>query len=294
MQNPKSPLRPLRHCWQLWVIPKGSAWVRSPHTLFLLYVLILLCTTTYYLATWPIVAGDTDLWYHLNSGRYILEHKSLPHNSFFSFISPPRAWIDYFWLFQVLVYGLYSISDYYGLIFFRTFLYGLTLVLILRLLLKHPYAKTSILPIVLITLYIMLLTPRYQLIRPYIFTYLFIITFFSILEFDHKQIKYLPILAILWMNLHGIVYPLMLFIIFSYLIDDLVGHLKDKIPLQRKTFSYIIPMVLSMYAIFLTPHGLSLIGLPFIPTAYASQYIDRKSTRLNSSHSRASRMPSSA
>lgn len=53
------------------------------------YLILLLALSFYYLIRWPIVALDTDLWYHLNGGRYILENKSLPTTSFFSFISPP-------------------------------------------------------------------------------------------------------------------------------------------------------------------------------------------------------------
>ena len=41
-----------------------------------LFYLFFLCFFTFFsLAWWPIQAGDTDLWYHLNAGRYILERQ---------------------------------------------------------------------------------------------------------------------------------------------------------------------------------------------------------------------------
>jgi hypothetical protein len=81
-----------------------------PRKLYLLFSLFLLAAGFYYLANWPITATDTDLWYHLNGGRYFCETGSVARTSFFSFIEPQRAWVDYYWLFQVLAYQIFSLS----------------------------------------------------------------------------------------------------------------------------------------------------------------------------------------
>src|SRR5262245_27650422 len=78
----------------------------------------------------PIFAGDTDVWYHLNGGRYIWTQQAIPRDSFFSFVSPPKPWVNYYWLFQVIVFKLYALWDYYGLIILRASLYALALALI--------------------------------------------------------------------------------------------------------------------------------------------------------------------
>ena len=90
---------------------------------FTIHIALIFLTASYYIIKLPVIAGDTDLWYHLNSGRYTIEHGHPPTDSFFSFISPSREWVDYFWLFQVLVYSIYSFFDYYGLIIARTSIY---------------------------------------------------------------------------------------------------------------------------------------------------------------------------
>ena len=35
------------------------------------YVVFLFVVSGAFVFRWPIVAGDTDLWYHLNGGRYV-------------------------------------------------------------------------------------------------------------------------------------------------------------------------------------------------------------------------------
>jgi len=239
-----------------------------------LYILILFLISSYYLIRCPVEARDTDLWYHLNGGRYIFQNQSLPHNSFFSFISPVRNWIDYYWLFQVLVYKIYSFFDYYGLILLRVVVYLGTIYIVKSFLFKK--AKDDSFQVyfaVVVALYMIFLLPRFQLIRPHAFSYFLIVAFLYLLEYPSKKIILLPILAALWSNLHGIEYPVMLLIIFSFLLDFFITHLRKREHIQRSELYYIIPIVLSLAAAYFTPHGSALLGLPFIPTEYASQYI---------------------
>lgn len=83
-----------------------------------IFSLTILATAVYHLATWPIGASDTDLWYHLNGGRYFYQTGSVARISFFSFIQPVKEWIDYYWLFQVIVYRVFQPWGYTGLIYF--------------------------------------------------------------------------------------------------------------------------------------------------------------------------------
>lgn len=247
----------------------------DPDKYYLLYAFSLNLVIFYYFVQWPILAGDTDLWYHLNGGRYIVENKALPHNSFFSFISPPREWVDYYWLFQALVYKIYLFSGYHGLIFLRAFVYLATLSVIMYFLFKKdaPYTLTAGIAFVL-ALYSLLLLSRYQLIRPHMFSYLFMAGFISILEFRQKPLLYLlPLIAVLWVNFHGVEYPVMLLITLSYILEFFVEHVKKRAHIKNEELPFIIPATLSLAAVFLTPHGSDLIGIPFISTALASLYI---------------------
>lgn len=238
------------------------------------YLILLFSLSFYYLINWPIVALDTDLWYHLNGGRYILENKSLPTTSFFSFIFPPREWVDYYWLFQVVVYKIYTLADYYGLVILRALIYLGTLSIIFAYLFKKQEKNGSLLYLALVFgLFLLFLLPRSLLMRPHSFSYLFIVAFLYILEFHPRKAIFLPILAILWSNLHGIEYPVMLWIILSYILEFFISHLQSKTHIQKEELTYILSLVCGMGAVYLTPHGSKLMGVPIIPTDFASQYI---------------------
>ncbi|HEU4402107.1 MAG TPA: hypothetical protein VFT43_08375, partial [Candidatus Polarisedimenticolia bacterium] len=45
-----------------------------------------------------------DYWWHLATGRLILERHAVPHADPFSFTAAGRPWIDHEWLFQVLAF----------------------------------------------------------------------------------------------------------------------------------------------------------------------------------------------
>jgi len=52
------------------------------------------------------VPVDTDTWWHLRSGQYIVETRSIPRTDPFSFTRAGAPWIDQSWLAQVLLYGV--------------------------------------------------------------------------------------------------------------------------------------------------------------------------------------------
>lgn len=53
---------------------------------------------------------DPDIWWHLRSGQWILEHGRVPRLDIFSFASADRVWVDLHWGFQVLLAIAYSVG----------------------------------------------------------------------------------------------------------------------------------------------------------------------------------------
>ncbi|MBI3320339.1 MAG: hypothetical protein HYZ89_07135 [Candidatus Omnitrophica bacterium] len=181
------------------------------------YLLLLYGLSCFYLIGWPVIAGDTDLWYHLNGGRYLFEHHAIAHESFFSFVSPPRVWVNYYWLFQVVVYLLYSWGGYLGLVVFRSAMYLATVWLVFLYLSRGQERQASSAWWVFIAVLCgLLLIPRSLLIRPHLFTYGFIVAFLYLLEYRPRSLMLLPALAVLWCNFHGITYPVMWWILMAY------------------------------------------------------------------------------
>ena len=239
------------------------------------YVSLLILVGFYRLLRWPIEPFDTDLWYHLNGGRYIFQNHSIPSTSFFSFISPPRIWTDYYWLFQALVYWIYSHFDYHGLIALRALLYLATVSLAWLFLLKDrsENAPRSYF-VVLGSFSLAVLIQRYLFVRPHIFTYFLLALFIYIVESGSKwRMWLLPWIALLWSNLHGVTYPIILWISGSYLSEYFWRRWRGKPTGQGDEFFFLLPLVFSMLAIYMTPHGFHLMGIPFMPMDYVSQTV---------------------
>jgi len=122
-------------------------------------------------------------------------------------------------------------------------------------------------------LYFAFMIPRYFVIRPHITAYLTVIVFLFVLEWKPGWAIILPLVALLSINLYGIMYPIMILICVAYLAESFVRRMRTKAPFDRKEMLFTIPIVISMCAIFATPHGMSLLAVPFTPTLFTSHYV---------------------
>jgi len=218
----------------------------------------------YYFITWPIVGYDTDLWYHLSGGRYFWQNGTIAADAFFSYVLPPKSWYNYYWLFQVIVYKLYQWTGYHGLVGLRCFLYFLTILFIcLFFLNRGQYRTKQAISLFFFICYPMALIFRELLVRPHLFSYLFIVVFLYILELKRDKIWLLPILGSLWCNIHGIEYPVMIIIVFAYLAEMYYRDFKKEAPYHTDSKSTKWLMILTIYTVLFTPHFVELIKTPF-------------------------------
>ena len=227
------------------------------------------------LALQPISYIDADVWIHLSGGQYLWTHHTLQANSYFSFLQPPRPWISYTWLFQGLFYGLYRWAGYAGLIGLRVVLYGATLALISRFLIgrqeRHPAGRLGL--ALIVAVYAAVLLPRFFMTRPHMFTYFFIAAFLSVLELRPQRALGLPLLAILWCNVHGVAYPLLLLLCGAYSAEYFVRRWQGA-PYDRAIEHRVAgPTILAMGGVYLTPLGSRLLEAPFRPLGYLSQSV---------------------
>lgn len=235
------------------------------HHYFLITLIFLFFSiSSYYFITWPIIGYDTDLWYHLSGGRYFCENGAIVKDAFFSYIAPPKSWYDYYWLFQVFVYKVYHWTGYQGLVVLRCFLYLLTAFFICQLLLFRGEDRTKQLwGLFFFICCSLALIYRELLVRPHLFSYLFIVLFIYILEQKRDKIWLLPLLGVLWCNIHGIEYPVMVIILFSYLAE--ISYLDFKKDSSRYALGKVNKwlIILTFYSVFITPHIVELIKTPF-------------------------------
>ncbi len=76
---------------------------------------------------------DPDVWWHLKTGQYIAEHKSIPHSDPFSYTRAGEPWVAHEWLSELLMYSLLRTAGWGGLIvIFAAFLTAAFWLLYLR------------------------------------------------------------------------------------------------------------------------------------------------------------------
>jgi tetratricopeptide (TPR) repeat protein len=221
-----------------------------------------------YFIAWPIVITDTDLWYHLSGGRYFWQNGTIARDAFFSYITPPKSWYNYYWLFQAVVYKIFQWTDYYGLIAMRCLLYFLTALLICLSFVHRYENRTELLfGLFLFVACAIVILYRETAVRPHLFSYFFIVAFLYILEFKRDKIWLLPLMGIFWSNIHGIEYPVMYLIIFAYLAEIYWCEFREmpgKIPIGDAVGKKEKWLLISVfYTIFITPGMIELVQTPF-------------------------------
>ncbi|WP_129354675.1 tetratricopeptide repeat protein [Solidesulfovibrio carbinolicus] len=214
---------------------------------------------------WPIVALDFDLWYHLLGGAYIAEHLALPTGPFFSYLPTENTWLDYYWLYQVIVHHLYSLGGYTALTIFRALVFLASVFCVFAYLRRAGQAGEEggkLMALAIVCAYALALQPRDILLRPHAITYLFILFVHYIVNYRQRWAWALPVLTVIWVNIHGVEYPVVLLVLGSYLALHFLNTLFLKArpnPLRPVRW----PLILSLYAVLATPAGLDLLAKAF-------------------------------
>ena len=170
--------------------------------------------------------SDPDLGTHLSGGRWIAEHHTVPQKDFSTYTVSDHLYIDIYWVFQLLVYGIYTLGGYAALSLLVT---ALSLVLFFLLACRNKNEK---LPpgiwIFLLMFAFLVIEPR-LILRPELFTCIFIVCLVSILDLyisGQKDLLFLlPLIMLLWCNMQGL-FVLGLVIIVVYFAGKLISDRK--------------------------------------------------------------------
>jgi hypothetical protein len=148
--------------------------------------------------------ADPDLWWHLRTGEWILQHHAMPHTDAFSSFGAGRPWAAYSWLYEVLLFGLFQWLGLAGLVAYTT---GMVLAVTVALyrLIRRLQADFTV--AVLLTLAASLCLIRLDSPRSWWFTILFFILELDLLMQARitgktRELLWLPVIFALWANLH--------------------------------------------------------------------------------------------
>jgi hypothetical protein len=144
-----------------------------------------------------------DTGFHVATGEWILQHHSIPRTDPFSHTASGQPWIAHEWLFGVIAYLVFQASGIAGLIGMKALLVAFLLVLtawVARLRGAGPGWTALVLAASYAIAY-----PRFQE-RPEIVSLPIAVAFLLVYEKsagDRRLLLFLPLLQLLWINIHG-------------------------------------------------------------------------------------------
>ena len=167
---------------------------------------IVLLTLLYLLPTLQSILPvlDPDIWWHLRTGEWIVEHGTVPRVDEFSSYAIGKPWVAYSWLFEVVVYTLCQAFGLVGIVVYTT---SFSLLIAYAL---HSLVRQFTLPftteIALTAVGLIAMKPLYSP-RPWLFTVLFFIIELNLIftarrTGDPRRLLLLPPLFMIWANTH--------------------------------------------------------------------------------------------
>ena len=152
--------------------------------------------------------GDCDTGWHIRTGEWIVANGWVPVRDIFSFSKPGAPWYAWEWLSDVLFAKLNALGGLQAVVMFTILLLSVTFGALFLLVRR----KANPIVAVGVTMIAAAASSIHWLARPHLFTLLFLILFYAALELVREGrtrllgvpiLAALPVVTILWTNLHG-------------------------------------------------------------------------------------------
>jgi hypothetical protein len=209
---------------------------------------------------------DPDVWWHLKTGQLVFECHAIPHTDPFSFTRHGQPWTTHEWLAELLMYGVYRISGWGGLILLFSLLTTAGFVFLYLRCAGRPYVAG------LILLWGAFASRPTWGVRPQTISVLLASVVLWLLERSERnprRLWWIVPLIMLWANLHaGYILGIVLMAVF------LIGGWLDRwlgFDSGNRAVGQTLARVfrLSLVVVAVNPNGLRLYAYPF--ETFASQ-----------------------
>ncbi|HKS30335.1 MAG TPA: hypothetical protein VJS44_21095 [Pyrinomonadaceae bacterium] len=226
---------------------------------------LVLMLALFFLATREVT--DPDFWWHLRAGQYIFETRSIPHTDIFSFTFDGREWVTHEWLSELVIYAVFRWLGWGGLVA------GFALLITAAFALSHRSCeKSGAHPIAswLAVLLGALATAPVWGVRPQMFSLLLASLFLFILTGRmrgevNRSVWWLPLLMLLWVNLHGGYVLGIVLITIALFGTALDGLMEKRTPAEifRRVRPLLLVLLVCVAVVPLNPNGARLFTYPF-------------------------------
>jgi hypothetical protein len=205
-----------------------------------------------------MLEGDTG--WHVRTGEWILANGQVPYKDIFSFTMPNQPWFAWEWLWDVAFAWLYQHGGMAAVVLTSIFVLCLTFALLFRVTQRKC---GNVLIAIAMTFAAVGGSSIHWLARPHLFTLLFVVIFYFVLERASegktRLLLVLPVLSVLWTNLHGGFF-LGVLLAVTYALGELTSSLIEADP-ERRTAArkrarpFLVTAVGCFLASFINPYG---------------------------------------
>jgi hypothetical protein len=216
---------------------------------------------------------EPDLWWHLRVGRWILDNWRLPPHDLFTFTVPNHAWVDHEYLTEVLMwlvgshFGLAGLSVAFGLL---TWI-GLLLMLLTCRPGHQPYLIVGLAVALAAVAGIPNWGPRPQILT-FVLASLELLWLRRFLEGSSRAVYWLPLVMILWSNLHG-GWPVAFVFLGVALVSELLHWFRNRGRVEHLERARVLTVLAAVcaVAVLINPNGPSVYAYPLETLASPAQ-----------------------
>lgn len=245
--------------------------IRSGEDNMMLILISIVITGIFY--SYRLGISGNDFWWHVKAGEWIVVNKSIPYVDVFSWFAQENniSWVSHEWLSEVVFYSIHKATGDFGIFFL-----SLGSALAIGGIIIH-YNKEKIKNNILLSMLyigpIILLLPGFFYGRPQLFGFfLFYFTLFCLYRFRENEnsitIFFIPLISILWSNLHGGSSNLIYILCFIFGVSSLqnfnLGKLSGEKLTPRQIKLFFFMGIVSGILLMVNPHGFNIITYPLI------------------------------
>jgi len=153
-----------------------------------------------------LLLRDATIGWHIRNGQQMLLTHAITRIDPFSSTMSGHAWYAWEWLYDLLIAVIHHVFGLNGVVFYSAAIIAATFVLTLHLALRDR----GNLPVTIFLLILSLgASAVHFFTRPHVLSWLFTVIWFEVLDSterhqaESKNLFWLPILMVLWVNVHG-------------------------------------------------------------------------------------------
>jgi hypothetical protein len=199
---------------------------------------------------------DFDVWWHLRTGEWIMQHHALPHTEPFSSFAAGKPWSAYSWLFEVLILQLFQHLGLTGIVAYTI---GMVLIftVLLHRMIRHLQPDFTL--GVLLTFVACYCLAPLNMPRSWWFTIVFFVLELDILMQVRRTGKprwlfFLPFIFALWGNFH-IQFVYGLIVLLAALVEAVVAQKWTSLQTRSRPAWLLGTFIACALAVLVNPYG---------------------------------------